>query len=76
MVEPSEIAYIEIDNTIYLNEKILLIDHNDLVREVITPKPGKAEVVFKQVVSNWLKALEEIENEKNSNIDSIGSNTN
>lgn len=61
MVDPLDVASIELDNEIYLHEKIIIKNHEGRVIKIINPKPGKAEDAFKKVVSNWIKAVNELE---------------
>ena len=64
MVDPLKVSVIELDNEIYLHEKIIIRNKENQVMKIITPKPGKAEEVFKQIVSNWIKEVKRIEDEQ------------
>ena len=55
MVEPSQVKSIQLDESIYNQEVIKLMDKDGFVLHTIRPKSGKAWELFVEILIKWEK---------------------
>jgi hypothetical protein len=59
MVEPSLVKSIQLDETVYNQEVIKLLDKDGFVLHQIRPKPEKAWELFVEILIKWEKEKNE-----------------